>query len=409
MKLQCFSHFLRRNRLCLLVPLCQLAVMAVIVMFSGQWPWRVNNYNSYTLQALAWLDGRLDLADGEKYRWLELAIYEGRYYVSFPPFPSYVLLPFAAALGKQTPDAWIALFFAVLSGVYAARLYREVTGSEKGLVPLTLYLLIGNGYAFLTVNGWVWFLAQNMCFALSLMALYYAWRGRGGPALAFWACAVGCRPLVIVYLPLLAYLLCRGRGRFWKLARRRWYWAVAPLALAASYMALNSLRFGNPLEFGHNYLPEFSREGAAAQFDWAHLGKNLLEYLRLPKDNGDSGLGFYALNGNAVYLLNPIFLTGLGTWIAAAVRALVERTGKPRLLWLPLLIAAHIVWVCCHSTLGGVQFGNRYLVDTLPYLFLGILVWMRDGERLALWTMPLLCYGTAIHVAGAIFSYRKLL
>ena len=49
-------------------------------------------YNSYTLQALSWLKGRLDVDNRE---YLELAVYQGRYYVSFPPLPSVILLPFA--------------------------------------------------------------------------------------------------------------------------------------------------------------------------------------------------------------------------------------------------------------------------------------------------------------------------
>lgn len=83
-------------------------------------------YRSYTLQACAWLDGRLDL--GTDYPWLELAIYEGKYYVSFPPFPSLVLLPFAAIFGTNTPDHWISLVFSLVGIIYALRLYRTITG-----------------------------------------------------------------------------------------------------------------------------------------------------------------------------------------------------------------------------------------------------------------------------------------
>ena len=63
-----------------------LAVHFVVAAFSGSWPWSSNSYNSYLLQTLSWLEGRLDL--GQNYEWLELAIYNGKYFVSFPPFPS---------------------------------------------------------------------------------------------------------------------------------------------------------------------------------------------------------------------------------------------------------------------------------------------------------------------------------
>ena len=104
----------RREQLfaCVLIPLALLAVMAAAMAFTGQWPWKGNPYNSYVLQACSWLEGRLDL--GRDYPWLELAIHEGKYYVSFPPFPSYVLLPFAAVFGTAAPDGWIAVVCSLL-------------------------------------------------------------------------------------------------------------------------------------------------------------------------------------------------------------------------------------------------------------------------------------------------------
>lgn len=419
----------RRSRPCVLSAACMLSAMLAVAMFTGQWATRPNDYNTYALQANAWLHGHLELVDGANYPWLELAIFRDSYYVSFPPFPSYVLLPFAAVFGTHTPDGLIALFFAVLSAIYASRLFTAVTGSEKGLLTMVLYLLVGNGYLYLTLNGWVWFFAQNMCFALSLMALYYAYVGKGGYSLTLWACAVGCRPMVALYLPLLAYLICRRRLQkptpeapigygFWRLVRDRWYWAIAPLLIAISYMTLNALRFGNVLEFGHNYLPEFSRAGATPQFSLQSLGKNLLEYLRLPEMRNDGVWAFFALNGNGFYLVNPIFITGLCVWLTAAIRAIRERLGKPvsspvrekpLLLLLPVLIVLHILWVCCHSTLGAVQFGNRYLVDIMPYLYLGLLLHHADSTRLARFTLPLLSYGASINLIGTVLSYNKLL
>ena len=94
-----------------IVPLALLGTFWVIAAFTGQWPWQSNPYNSYALQTDSWLKGRLDL--GQDYPWLELAIYQGKYFVSFPPFPSYVLIPFVMIFGANTPDHLIALFFTI--------------------------------------------------------------------------------------------------------------------------------------------------------------------------------------------------------------------------------------------------------------------------------------------------------
>lgn len=70
-------------------------LMYLILMWilTGNGLFSHNTYNSYALQAESWCKGRLDL--GQNYSFLELAFYKGKYYVSFPPFPSYLLLPFA--------------------------------------------------------------------------------------------------------------------------------------------------------------------------------------------------------------------------------------------------------------------------------------------------------------------------
>ena len=71
-------------------------------------------------------------------------------------------------------------------------------------------LYFASGYLFVGMNGYVWFIAQSMSFTLSLMALYYTLRNKGGLALTFWACAVGCRPMLALYGILLGYLLVKG-------------------------------------------------------------------------------------------------------------------------------------------------------------------------------------------------------
>lgn len=392
----------------LIAPLTVLAVAFGIMTFTGLWPTTVNDYRSYSLQACAWLQGRLDL--GQDYPWLELAIYEGKYYVSFPPFPSYVLLPFAAVFGEHTPDHWIALAVMLLGCVYAVRLCRLIAGDRAGTLALVLFLYIGNGYLFIGIQGWVWFLAQGMCFTLSLMALAHAVKGQGGISLACWACAVGCRPVVIVYLPLIIHILCktwreRSGVRPWTLVKKRWYWAAVPSALALSYMALNMLRFGNPLEFGHNYLPEFVR-AQEGQFSLSYVAGNVQELLRLPPlDERTGKLGYFCIGCMAFWLIAPIFILFFTAWVYALVRK--RREHAFLLAALPVMMFLHAGILCMHRTLGGWQFGNRYLLDMLPYLFYGLLCFAPFNTRYVRLHAPLMALGAAINLIGTVAVYNK--
>ena len=51
--------FLKKNGAALTALSAAAAVFLVLMMFTGQWPWRANDYNTYALQADAWLHGRL--------------------------------------------------------------------------------------------------------------------------------------------------------------------------------------------------------------------------------------------------------------------------------------------------------------------------------------------------------------
>lgn len=392
------------------LPLAMLAVLMIVGSFTGKWLVGENPYRSYTLQALAWLEGRLHLTGD--YPWLELAVYEGRTYVSFPPFPSFVMLPFAAVFGQNTPDHLISFAFTCAGMLLALRLHDRLCGGRHGAF-FVLYLYLGNGYLFIASQGWVWYLAQVMSFTLSLAALCAACEGKGGAALTLMACAFGCRPMTALYLPLVFRLLARhdgqasGRGAaasLMHMIKGKWRWAIVPLAIGGAYMALNFARFGNPFEFGHNYLPEFQR-AADGQFSLSYAPKNFAQLFRLPRQGMSGGaLDYDIYDTTAFWLIAPVWLTCAAAWAYALVR---RRRACGAMLWaLPAMLAAHLMIVCCHRTLGGYQFGNRYLVDMLPFAYCGLLLMMPRGERFAWANVPLFFMGFAVNLIGTVGTYN---
>jgi len=391
------------------VPFSVLVVISVIAAFTGMWPWKDNGYNSYTLQACAWLEGRLDL--GQDYPWLELAIYGGKYYVSFPPFPSYVMLPFVLIFGNKTPDHYIALAVSVIGAFYAVKLYKNIQKTTKYAEFYVFFIYLASGLLFVSVNGYVWFIAQSMCFTLSLMSLYYAMEGKGGCSLGFWACAVGCRPMVVIYFPLLVYLLRKkwkqeNVGGTWKqMLCQKWNWCIAVTLIALSYMVLNYARFGSITEFGHNYLPEFTRT-STGQFHLSYLLPNLKNLLRLPTMNDETGvLQFFTDNGMVFWLITPFFITVLVAWGYGICKR--RKECLPILIMLPMLVVLHVLFICSHRTLGGWHFGNRYLMDCLPYLFAGFLMWKPKSENFDRCNLPLFMLGFALNLVGTVATYNQ--
>lgn len=382
-------------------PLAFLIVLWVAASFTGHWATEENPYRSYALQACTWLNGRLDLE--KDYPWLELAIYEGKYYVSFPPFPSLVLLPFAAVLGTNTPDHWISLGFSIIGIIYAIRLYRAITGTYEMAEQYVLFLFLGNGYLFIALQGgWVWYMAQTMCFTFSLMSLFYAANKHIRRAFAFLACAFGCRPMVVVYIPMILMLGTeKASVNTWM---RKGYRLIPACMIIGFYLMLNAARFDNPFEFGHNHLPEFVRS-TEGQFSLNYATKNFNQLFRLPQTGGEHGMLIYdTYDCMAFWLIDPMIVSFMVTWLYALTRK--RKACGLNLIIVPATICVHLMIVCCHKTMGGYQFGNRYIVDMLPYVFYGLITY-KQGVWKAEWlNNPLFALGFSINLIGTVSTYN---
>jgi len=351
-------------------------VFGLIYLFSGDFGIFANNpYNTYSRQAVSWLGGRLDLEANVP--WLELAIFEGRYYVSFPPFVSIIMLPFALFAGINTPDHLIALITAFLSLIYAYKLGERLLENRWHAVVLSLFLVIGTNYLHIALWGAVWYITQNMAFLLTLMAFYYSItenKKHSYIALLVMCAALGCRPFNIIYLSVVIFLIYkRENTSFVSYVKKIIVYAIPAVVLGAFFLWLNYARFGNILDFGHDYLPEFVND-PLGQFHISRLPGNLYRMFFDLKVTG-----FPLFYGFAFWLASPIVIS---YFVYLAVFIFRRITGRglqqenddmPLILVLLVLTLAHIVFFSFHRSMGGHQFGSRYTVDTLPAFYLGML------------------------------------
>ena len=119
----------RKRRMDILVPvalcLCVLLGYGILYRFHSDAFFSSTIYNTYTRQALAWRQGKLCLPENVPY--LELAVFEGEYYVSFPPVPSVVLWVLTFLFGEQTPDGLLVKLYTVL-GAWGLFMYLRRKG-----------------------------------------------------------------------------------------------------------------------------------------------------------------------------------------------------------------------------------------------------------------------------------------
>lgn len=323
-----------------------------------------SQWDSYTLQALAWRRGFLGL--GQDYPWLELAVYGGDWFVSFPPFPSVLMLPLTFIFGESTPNNLVIMLYAMATAAMAYACLCHTGSRPKSAAFLSLFYVMGCNLMWMSTSGGVWFQAQALNMLLLTACLFAALNNRRTLAYTLIALAVGCRPFsACAFLPLFVffYRADRALGHRALQCLLRQLPCLLPTALiGGAYMWYNWARFGNVLEFGHNYLPEFT-QAQNGQFHPSYLAANFKNILlRFPALSAGGRLSYPYFDGFAFYIANPFFIP-LFIGIARDIRG--RRMDALRLCLL-LALLAELVLLCAHKTFGGWQFGARYTVDMLP-------------------------------------------
>ena len=325
-------------------------------------------YNTYTRQAMAWRQGLLHLPEDVKY--LELAVYQGDYYVSFPPLPSVVLLPLTYLFGWNTPDNLLVKLYALGACLLMCFALKRAGYKPWHAGAFAFLICFASSLLPLTLDGAVWYHAQVLAFFLTIAAICFLALDLPTWSLLCYALSVGCRPFNALYgLPLFAvYIAINRRARIPVKAMAR---ALLPgiclgLCVAAGLGIYNYVRFGDPLEFGHNYLPEFSTQGGI-QFSLDHVAKNLKTFLwGLPLSEKYELKRF----GFSMLLACPT-LTLMLFWV---IKDLLKRAMRVEKAVVLLTCLAHAFLLLMHRTFGGFQLGARYAVDLVPYTFFYLLL-----------------------------------
>jgi hypothetical protein len=330
-------------------------------------------------------------------------------YMSFPPFPTLVMLPSALFGGRAGNDVIPTLVIAALILPLALGVLRRLAraGLSRRSVADDLWLVatlaFGSVLFFSAVQGKVWYTAHVVGVAL---ALIYAWAAIEASHPVIAGLALGAAALTRTAMAFMVILfLCEawrmhGGLAAWRADRRALLRALRrplvafalPLAaFAIAGMAYNYARFGAPTEFGHTYL-EVRQQAQIEQFGLAsyhYLGRNLaVAFTLLPE-----------------LLPRPPYLQisghGLALWFTTPVLLLVlwprEKNPLHRALWLCVLVVA--LPSLLYQNSGWVQFGYRFSLD---YLVLLVMLLAIGGRPLTRVAKTLIIAGIAINLFGAL-------
>ena len=419
----------------------RLPLFAAIVLVLGYYacipsPRAGLTSNYYPSLARAFLQGRLDLgredacaklaelrdpydADANagirgQARIGDLSYYKGRLYLYFGPTPALLaFLPWRLLFGADLDSTRAGLAFAWIGYLANAWLLLSllrliVPGlSPRGRAGLVFGLGFATWCPVVLRRLEIYEVAILCAYALASVGMACLWRylrDGGRRWLVAWALCFG---LMLGARPNLAFLgLCLPLAIFLRQAgstekdrmRKSLVDCASAGGVVAGCLALllwyNQARFGNPLDFGHQYQLAGVRVRGRSFFSWSAVALNLFVYLFSsphladhfpfimtrgwePIALGVGGQVAYMVEGVcSVALLSPICLLAILTWLRCRRVPTGAAAGGQMLL---------VMGVACAATLGMILTVTgaavRYVLDFSPWLMIPALIGAAELEN----------------------------
>jgi hypothetical protein len=339
--------------------------------------------------------------------------YQRKYFVSFPPLPAIIMAAPMWLLDKlgydrlRFSDVTFTLFFAALSVFLLFWLLQRLSLSGKSSrtlyenLQLTGLFAFGTVFFFVAVQGTVWFTALIVGVCCSIAFLIAAEDAK--------------HPLIAGILVSMAFLsrpllLLLGFFFLWQVIRQNGQWlspfqtqrlkklclfALPITATIAGIMYFNHLRFANPFEFGHSYLPAVL--GRVSQYGLFHTHWFVRNFYAFFLAMPEISLQPLSLKINA---------HGLSLFITTPALILLFINRRRHVWFWGLLLTTLLILIpqLFYQNTGWLTFGNRFSLDYLPLIFVMFAISSIHFGRL--WN-TLLIIAIAINTFGAI-SFGRL-
>jgi hypothetical protein len=369
---------------------------AVIYYLSGPDPKYPYDYTFRVAENF--IHGRIGILEPPP-EWLnEFVFVDGLYYSAFPLGSVLTMVPFAAlkAVGfiNQMPSAWIAALSAFTICILLNLIVRRYELSFQRTILMPLGILFGTWMWMNLSFAGAWQLALGFAMIGQLGAIYFSvYERRPFVAGLFFALAFGNRTEVILTAPIFLYLLTRKRdgkqstsrdSRLDDLSKETderpgffglpliddWRSIIAfcsvPFVLGCTTLLYNFVRFHSFADFGYARIPGVLNEPwyRYGIFSIWYIPDQIWQMLFKPWESYPY-FPYFRPNrfSSSILLSSPFILYSLR--FLACDRPLRNAS------WLAIAALCLMLWT--HGNSGGWQFGYRYAMVCLPWLFVILL------------------------------------
>lgn len=359
-----------------------------------------SNTNLAVHQAEGFLQNRLDIPS---YYW-DASVFEGKNYVSFPPFPSIIVLPFVAVFGSATNSIFISLLITCFSMFLFDLLMVRIIGNQTENKWIFLAFFFGTGYwvCLLTshhINGFAHVVCTTM---LLLLLLELTGKQRVFLIGLYFGLAFLTRQMTLFYgFIILYYILINQPDKKVGLTNMALV-AISFLVVCIPYLVFNQLRFHNFLDTGYQYL----------QYQSATIHDRVEKYGLFNIHYFPSNFYHMFLKGHNLIFTGKDMLTLSGIdqfgtsllmaspFVISSVKA-KEKKGLIISFWLTIICI--LIGVLLYHNNGWMQVNTqRFSLDFLPALMILIMLgykmipnWLFRG--LIIFSIGLNCFSFAVH------------
>lgn len=420
-------------------------------------------YNNFVRLSDAFLHGRYYLK--ENVLWIELIIDNGKYYVIPPPMPAIMLIPGVILFGLALNQTLVSVVMGSLTAASVSTLVGNLTRKLSNQVWLTILFLFGTVYWFAAANGGVWFFSHTIAVFFLIVAIYFT-LAKPNPLMAgiCLGAAFLTRAPTILSFPFFLIMFsdqwlpaAEGqtlRQRF-KLRPLIYVSAGIVFFILVSFV-YNYLRFGTPLDVSQNRLPA----SVLAQpwfnhgpFSYHYISRHtVVAFEAMPIVQTNAPYVIPSWGGMAIWASTPAFFYAFfaGTkdkrvwafgWLLIAVTTgIIISKGIAR-AWdtdwanyafpyqwnlIPFYVLIGMaIWtgrkdkqiLACWAAIlpvalmlftfagtGFSQFGYRFSLDFMPFLFLLTIKGM--GEKLSWHQKTLILLSVVANLWGVVWIYK---
>jgi len=394
-----------------------VVTVAIFAILAGDRIVRHTAYNHYALMADAWVHGHQELVGGPPgYSGMnDFALFEGKWFISFPPFPAVLMTPFVWLAGSAE-NFRDGQFVVWLSGIGPGVLFLVLeklrrTGrserSEVDNVRLALLFAFGTVYFFSAVQGTVWYAAHVVGVGLAALFVLFALDCErpilAGVMLGFMFLTRPTTALVGMFFVLEAIRIAgKDYSKLVDLAVKSAVPVGACLAFAAF---LNHARFHtwDPSAFGHEYLQVGwkTRIDRWGLFSFHFLPRNIsVMFASLPwKPLASDTLQLEVLGMTFVVPHYVISGHGVALWFTTPFYFFLLRPKQITATWTAALVAAlgPMAMNLLYQNSGWFQFGYRFSNDYAVFLFVMLAMGLPRLGRgfwvLAAWSIGINFFG----------------